>query len=173
MNEDQRSARAGGADDYREPARRPAAADSEARDRRHLKLLSIFHYVFSAMCGVFSLFFISHLVIGIVALSNPEAFTDNATGEPLPRLFGILFTISGATIVGLGQIMGVLLIIAGRSLVRRKRYVLCFATACVCCLLMPAGTVLGVFTIIVLVRASVKDLFARQKAASMSRSASL
>ncbi len=37
----------------------------------------------------------------------------------------------------------------------------CLVMACVACLFMPFGTVLGVFTIIVLARPSVQTLFSR------------
>ena len=42
---------------------------------------------------------------------------------------------------------------------RRKHYTFCFVMACVECLSVPFGTMLGVFTILVLNRASVKELF--------------
>jgi len=38
----------------------------------------------------------------------------------------------------------------------------CFVVACIECLFMPFGTVLGAFTIIVLMRPSVKNLFAQR-----------
>ena len=49
--------------------------------------------------------------------------------------------------------------LVGRGLAQRKRYMFCLVVACVECLFMPFGTVLGVFTIIVLSRDSVKALF--------------
>ena len=48
---------------------------------------------------------------------------------------------------------------------RRKHYTFCFVMACVECLSVPFGTVLGVFTILVLNRASVKELFNPKPAA--------
>jgi len=48
---------------------------------------------------------------------------------------------------------------AGRSLQTRQRYTFCLVMAGIECIFMPVGTVLGVFTIIVLVRDSVKELF--------------
>lgn len=52
------------------------------------------------------------------------------------------------------------MILAGRALAQRRRYTFCLVIAGVACMFMPFGTVLGVFTIIVLLRDSVKELFA-------------
>jgi len=58
-----------------------------------------------------------------------------------------------------GWIFAVIIFLTGRFLAKRKRYMFCLVIACVECLFMPFGTVLGVFTIIVLMRPSVKELF--------------
>jgi hypothetical protein len=50
---------------------------------------------------------------------------------------------------------------AGRSLSRRNHYWFAFVVACVECIFVPFGTILRVFTIIVLSRESVKTLFRR------------
>ena len=59
----------------------------------------------------------------------------------------------------IGQAIAVCMILAGRFIARRKRYWFIFIMACIECALFPFGTVLGVFTIIVLARESVKDVF--------------
>jgi hypothetical protein len=50
-------------------------------------------------------------------------------------------------------------LIAGRCLSRRKCYSFALVIACIECLFIPFGTILGVFTIVALSRASVKGLF--------------
>jgi hypothetical protein len=52
-----------------------------------------------------------------------------------------------------------LLLIAARLLQRRHGYRFIFAVACLECFGFPIGTVLGVFTLVVLLRPSVKQLF--------------
>jgi hypothetical protein len=47
----------------------------------------------------------------------------------------------------------------GPHLGRRRGHAFCFVVACLACLFMPFGTVLGAFTIIVLSRPSVKARF--------------
>jgi hypothetical protein len=55
--------------------------------------------------------------------------------------------------------MAICIFITGRSIAHRKHYWFSFVIACIECIFMPFGTVLGVFTIIVLARESVKRLF--------------
>ncbi len=52
------------------------------------------------------------------------------------------------------------MLLAGRKLARRRSWTFCLVVASIECLFMPYGTVLGVFTIIVLLRPTVKELFA-------------
>jgi hypothetical protein len=60
--------------------------------------------------------------------------------------------------------MAICILIAGRCLSRRKRYSFALVMACIECLFIPFGTILGVFTIIALSRQSVKALFPTARA---------
>ena len=77
------------------------------------------------------------------------------------RLFGLFFVVVGGAIVLFGWTLGGLTVYAGRCLGRHEKHTFCVVVACVNCLHMPLGTVLGVFTLIVLFRDSVRELFAR------------
>jgi hypothetical protein len=127
------------------------------QDREHLKLLSIFHYVVAGFAGLFALFPIFHLIMGLVLIFASDKFTGN--GSPPPEFIGWLFVIFALVFISLGWAMAILILITGRFLARRKHYQFCLVMACIECLFMPFGTILGVFTILVLVRSSVKPLF--------------
>jgi hypothetical protein len=127
-----------------------------SRDEQHLKLLSIFHYIAGGLCALFSCVFILHFVIGVLALTKPELFEGD---EALPAFFGWIFVAAGAIPILVGWTIGSLMIAAGRSLAKRTRYMFCFVIAAISCMFVPFGTVLGVFTIIVLSRESVRALF--------------
>jgi len=129
------------------------------KDEEHLKLLSIFHYVVGGIAGFFACFPVIHLIIGIVILAVGSK--EVSGGDEIPVIiFGLLFTLIPLIIILCGWAFAICLIISGRFLARRKCYKFCFAIACVSCAFMPCGTVLGVFTSIVLMRPSVKALFA-------------
>ena len=71
-------------------------------------------------------------------------------------LFGVGFKIMGASRLSIASMV----ILTGRFLATRRHHMFCLVIGCVECLSMPFGTVLGVFTIIVLSKESVKQLFA-------------
>jgi len=129
-----------------------------SQDTEHLKLLSIFHYVVGGMAALFACFPLIHVVLGILFLVIPEKF-GHASNQP-PAFVGLLFIIVGGSIILLGWTLATIIILTGRFIARRNHYTFCFVIACIECLFMPVGTVLGVFTILVLNRPSVKQLFA-------------
>jgi len=131
-------------------------------DLEHLRLLAIFHYVVAILAGLFSLFPIIHLAIGIAAVTGH--LDHEHGGTPMPALFGWMFIVFAGAMMMLGFAFAICLFLAGRSLAHRKRYLFCLVVACVACMFMPFGTILGVFTIIVLLRPSVKQLFGQAHA---------
>lgn len=127
------------------------------QDQEHLRLLSMFHYVVAAMAFLFASVFIVHVVIGAFVLGAPQKLA--GAGEPPPGFIGWLFMGMGSAVVLTGWAYAGAMVVAGRSLARRRRYSFCLAMAAVSCALAPVGTVLGVFTLLVLLRPSVKPLF--------------
>ena len=133
-------------------------------DGEHLRLLSIFHYVVAGMAGLFALFPIIHLTIGLFLVFAPDKFAGN--GQPPPAFLGWFFVIFAAVFIILGWILAALVLTAGRFLAKRKHYTFCLVMAGVECLFMPFGTVLGAFTISLLTREPVKQLFSGQQASA-------
>jgi hypothetical protein len=127
-------------------------------DLQHLRLLTIFHYIVAGIAGVFSLFPVIHLIVGLVMLAG--GFEGDA-GASEARFVGMIFVAIAGTFILLGLTFAVLLAVAGRSLALHRNYTFCLVMAGIACVFMPFGTVLGVFTIIVLMRDSVRRLFGR------------
>jgi hypothetical protein len=76
-----------------------------------------------------------------------------------PALIGWIFVIFASVFITLGWTFAAFIVTTGRFLARHKHYQFCLVMAGIECLFMPFGTVLGVFTILVLVREPVKQLF--------------
>jgi hypothetical protein len=130
------------------------------QDEHHLQLLSIFHYVVAALVALVACFPIIHLVIGLVfLLAPPETFATPHQSQPPTLFIGLMFTILPAVMLVFGWTAAICIFLGGRSIARRKHYVFCLIVAAICCFFMPFGTALGVFSIIVLIRPSVKALF--------------
>jgi len=131
------------------------------QDVEHLRLLSIFHYVVAGLTALFASFPIIHLVAGLFMVFAPGVF-DNK-GEPPPAFVGWLFVFVGTFCITLGWTYAAFIFAAGMFLARRKHYMFCLVMSGLECLCQPFGTVLGVFTILVLMRESVKQLFEENK----------
>jgi hypothetical protein len=126
------------------------------QDAEHLRLLSIFHYVVAAFAGLFSLLPLIHLAMGIAILRG--AF-DSGHGQPPPTFFGWMLIGMATVFILLGLSYTVCLVLTGRWLAARTHYAFCFVIGCLSTPLFPFGTAIGVFTIIVLSRESVKRAF--------------
>ncbi len=129
------------------------------QDAEHLKLLSIFHYVVGGLLGCCACIPIFHLIFGIICLTAPQLLQGPKSDQFPTTLFGALITVVAATMILVGWAVAICVIVAGRFLARRVHYTFCLVVAAIACLFMPFGTVLGVLTIIVLMRPSVKALF--------------
>lgn len=127
------------------------------QDEEQLRLLSIFHYVCAGLAALCACFPIFHFVLGLFLMLRPDSF--GPTKDQPPAWFGAIFVVFASIIILLGWTFAGLLAYAGRCLARRKNYTFCIVMAGVSCLYMPFGTVLGIFSIVVLVRPSVKALF--------------
>jgi hypothetical protein len=138
-----------------------AAPTLSLEDASQLRLLSIFHYVVAGLTAVFSLFPLIHVGIGIATLTG--AMPINSNGEPASpgetELFGWIFIMIGSVLILCGLTLAGFMAYAGRCLARRRRHTLCLVVAALSCMLMPLGTVLGVFTLIILLRPAVKAAF--------------
>ena len=129
------------------------------KDSEHLRLLTLFYYVNAGINALFSCFGLIYVAMGALFLANPSTFGRGADGSPA-TLVGYAFTILGAVFLLLGLGFSASLAFAGRSLVQRRHRLFCLVIAGINCLFLPYGTVLGVFTFMVLMRPSVQALFA-------------
>lgn len=130
-----------------------------SQDGEHLRLLSIFHYVVGGLMGLIACFPLIHVGLGLMLLLNPEAFNKGQPQEFPAQMAGLFFVAVGGVFVLGGWLVAVLILTAGRFLNRRKHHTFCVVIAGLSCVFFPFGTALGVFTLIVLLRPSVKELF--------------
>jgi hypothetical protein len=127
-------------------------------DQEHLRLLSIFHYIVGGLAALFSLFPLLYAAFGwfmLYASAHPQM----QQGAPPPAFVGWIFIGVGCFGFLAGLALAMCIVLAGRFIARHRRYWFAFVVACVQCLFFPFGIILGVFTIIILSRTSVKQLF--------------
>jgi hypothetical protein len=128
------------------------------KDSEHLNLLSIFHYVVGGIGAFFACFPLIHVLIGVLMVASPEAMGGKNGGAP-PPVFGVVMAGFGMLFVLIGWAAAICTIISGRMIAQRRRRMFSVVTAAVLCVFMPLGTILGIFTIIVLNRDSVRRLY--------------
>lgn len=131
------------------------------QDLEHLRLLAVFHYVVGGLAALVSCLFLFHLGFGLTMLMNPKALG----GEPAPTFVGLFMTVLGSIALVCGWTFAACLVHAGRCLARQRSWTFCAVMAGIACAMMPFGTVLGVFTLIVLLRPSVRARFGMPAAA--------
>ena len=129
------------------------------RDTEQLNLLAIFHYVVAGLAALFSFFPLLYTTVGVIFILAARHGTAKPGGELPPEFLGWIFAVIGLVLFVIGIVMAILILITGRSLALRKHHSFALVMACIECLLVPVGTILGVFTIVVLSRESVRELF--------------
>jgi hypothetical protein len=132
---------------------------NQKEEEQYLNLLSIFHYIVGGIAGLFACFPIIHLVVGLGILIS--SLTQPSPDAP-PALIGLFFTLFAGGFILFGWAFAVCIMLAGRFISQRKNHTFCLVMAGIECMFTPFGTVLGVFTIIMLIRPTVKESFAIQ-----------
>jgi hypothetical protein len=124
---------------------------------KYLRLLSIFHYVLAGISALFACIPLLHIILGIMMVFSPERLFPR--GDAPPQFLGWLFLIFGSVAILAGWAFAVCVFLAGRFLSRKVYYYYCLVMAGIECTFAPFGTVLGVLSIIMLIKPSVKELF--------------
>ena len=145
-----------------------------AEDVEHLSALSIGHFI---LAGVALLGAVPTLVYGLAGAKLMDEFGSDLSmamgdipGQPGADTFGgspdamlqdlstLVNTLIVAAVV-LAGVSAVHLFVVGWQIRQRRWWTFCYLTGWGECLMFPFGTILGIFTILVLSRPSVKRLF--------------
>ena len=124
-------------------------------DHSQLNALALAHMILGGIGMVLSLFSLLYVFLGLAIVSGSLDMDD------APMAVGWLFFGMGVTFLILGEAMSIALFISGRHLKRRTGHTFSFVVACISCLSIPVGTILGILTIIVLNRPTVKAAYGK------------
>ena len=136
----------------------PIMRDQRDIDANHLKLLSIFHFIGAGLAILGILFLLAHFAIMHAVFTNPKLWQGQKQTPPPAEFFAVFqwfYLVFGAWFA----VSGGLNLISGFCLRARKHQTFSLVVAGIDCLHIPLGTTLGVFTIIVLNRKSVQELY--------------
>jgi hypothetical protein len=139
--------------------------NEERTNTEHLNLLSIFYFAFGglSLLGAFILF-IYMLVIGLVFSNRhiQESIQSQPDGEIVGYVFGVISVVLIVVFV-LVLTVGILQLMAGFRLRQKRTKNFIVVVAVLALLSFPLGTVLGIFTIIVLSRPAVVEIFQKEQ----------
>jgi hypothetical protein len=121
--------------------------------RDELRLLSIFHYVVAGLEGLFALFPLIHVAMGVLLV------TGNLGERARPEPFGWILIAMGSVFILGGLAFAILTAVAGRFLGQARHHTFCLVVAAINCVFFPFGTALGVFTIISLQKPAIRWAF--------------
>jgi cytochrome bd-type quinol oxidase subunit 2 len=134
------------------------------KDLDHLKILGILHTIWGVLailCG---------LGFGLLYILLASAGTMEVSGGMTPETARGVFVVVGIVAIVLSTIYGVLMMMAGGKLRKQRGYGFCFFVSILDLFGFP-GIVLGIFTLIVLLRPTVKELFKGHGALASSKRA--
>ena len=132
-----------------------ALPDSTQRDNGHLKILAIFYYIFSAISALLIILGILYLLFVPGPIQNPNDAAEVASAQAAdPIIYGV-----GSGLI-IGGIIGALLyFFTARGLATYRYRGLVILVAILSLFSFLLGTILGVFTLVVITRPSVKGRF--------------
>jgi len=126
------------------------------RDEQHLTILSIFHYIYGGLALLGACIGLMYLGVAAAILASPEMTEDEEV--PAGVIGGIVAIVGGCSLL-VAIAVGGFAVYAGVSLAKHRNHLFCMIVAAIMCLNIPLGTILGVFTLVVLSRSSVRTLF--------------
>jgi uncharacterized membrane protein HdeD (DUF308 family) len=133
------------------------------KDFEHLRQLSIFHFVGAGLSVAGLAFLAVHYTIMHAVFSDPNLFK-GSNGMPPPAEFFAMLKVFYAVFATWFIISGIINLLSAVFLRKHTNRTFSMVVAGFNCLYIPLGTVLGVFTFIVLGRDSVVALYqARQR----------
>lgn len=150
------------ADDPQSPPTMPGPIQHAGKDRDHLRILAIFYFILGGLSMLGVLFAIFYLALGILFLVSGDTMFANDPNPPPPEvamIMGWMFVGIAVLTMVLCGLIGGLQLYTGMSLLKQRRHTLCLVIAALTCLSVPLGTILGIFTFVVINRPSAKALF--------------
>jgi hypothetical protein len=136
------------------------------KDTEDVHLLGIFHFIMAGLGVIGILFLFFHYAMMSMVMNNPQIqqqMRQQQNGQALPfdpQLFFHWFRWFYVLVGAWGVVSIVLNLVAGFMLRGFTGRMFIFVVACINCINLPFGTVLGIFTLIVLTRDSVRLRFA-------------
>ena len=130
----------------------------QRKDDDQIKLLAVFHFILAGL-ALFGIGFLGlHYFIMHTVFANPQMWKNNPGAGPPPEIFAVLvwFYVAAGVLLVLVIVLNVL---SGVFLRQRKHRMFSLVVAGLDCVQIPFGTALGVCTMMVLFRETVRQSY--------------
>lgn len=135
----------------------------ERQDADHLNTLSILYLIYAIFSTVSTVIVLLYFLVigGIVGLAVTSSATSGqgSMGSAGFAGIGAFILVVGFFVVAISVASCWLLFFTSKSLKERRNWTWIVVSACICLISMPLGTALGIFSLVVMNRPSVKYLF--------------
>jgi hypothetical protein len=140
----------------------PAAPDQSSVDREQLRLLSVLWFVYGGLAACICLAALVVLFAGVIAFTAAVASAPPSSAPWNAVAAGVAGCVFGAIGGGFSLLFGTaaaLRILTGLALRQHRYYTFCLVVSGIMALQIPLGALLGISSMIVLLRPSVGRLF--------------
>ena len=131
-------------------------------DGEHLRLLSVFHFIQGFLTIGVSLIFIFHFALFsfLTGFADQDTFGYGSDSEISYRMLSLISTLFGFFII-VGVTFGIMQILSAVFLQKSKNRTFSIIISAIEILITPYGTILGISSLYVLNRDSVKELYSK------------
>jgi hypothetical protein len=134
--------------------------DSPLITAHDLRLLSIGYYIQGGIAGVYTLLILGYSAFATALLANINKMAGQSNQQEIPPALFSIISILLVIVLGLCCVYTVCMFLAGYWLPRFRNRVFIQIIGALNCLAIPYGTILGIFTLMVLQRPSARQFFA-------------
>ncbi len=139
--------------------------DSPLITAHDLRLLSIGYYIQGGIAAVYTLLILAYSAFATALLANINKIAGQSNQQELPPALFSIISILLTVLLGLACAYTICMFLAAYWLPRFRNKLFIQILGALNCMAIPYGTVLGIFTLMVLQRPSAKQFFAEGTAA--------
>ena len=121
-----------------------------------LTVVSVFHYALGGLQLFMSLIGIFYIVMGFLMGTGA---LESGKSAPPPEAMGWVFGGIGVLITAFCLVLGFISIKAASNIRKRRNRMFCITVDAILCLLVPFGTIVGIFGLIILTRSETIEEF--------------
>lgn len=119
-------------------------------------IVSIFHFVAGGFQILLSSIGVIYMALGYMITSGA---IDSPKSEPPPEILGWILSFAGLVFAVVLLTLGILVLKTGFNLMKKRSRTFCIVIDAILCLMIPFGTIVGIFGLVLLMKPETEELF--------------